>query len=84
MGEVEFLQGTGVGGGATVKRGKAGLKFSTKHRPASPPSSGRPDCAADFINSTEFAENPDRVETRNTLFLGHGIKSWVSFKLGHG
>ena len=74
MGEVEFLQGTGVGGGATVKRGKAGLKFSTKHRPASPPSSERPDCAPDFINATEFAENPDRVEPRNTLFLRHGIK----------
>ena len=56
MGEVEFLPGTGVGGGATVKRGRARLKFSTKHRPASPPSSGRPDCAPDFINARQNSQ----------------------------
>ena len=114
MGEVEFLLGTGVGGGATVKRGRARLKFSTKHRPASPPSSGRPDCAPDFINARQNSQkiqtglrleihffskdtgskvggwvgviqtgagmknhlkNLQKIQTQNTLFLRHWIKS---------
>ena len=76
---MEFLQGcTGVGG-ATVKRGKPGLKFCTKHRPASPPLlsawAERPDCAPDFINARQ---NSQKIQTGLKLeihfFLDSALK----------
>ena len=66
-----------------VKRAKPRLKFCTKHRllvpfrPLSPP---RPDCAADFINATEFAENPDTAGLKLEI---HFFLVGIKFKVGH-
>ena len=68
-----------------VKRAKPRLKFCTKHRLLVPLSPPRPDCAADFINATEFAENPDTagLKLERQFFLGgHQIQSGARMTLG--